>query len=77
MAAIGESLAAARTSLDHLQADEAAADALLRALEDAGGLIGRLQVGCCAPDRLTLYARMLQGLTEVQLSVTRSLGSDH
>lgn len=77
MTAVGETLAAARFSLERLQAGEETADTLLGALEEAGAQIGRLQIACCAPDRVPLYAHMLQRLTEVQLEVTRSLGSSH
>ncbi len=46
-------------------------------LEDAGAQVGRLQVGCCAPNRIPLYARVLEGLTTAQLAVNQALGEGH
>lgn len=46
-------------------------------LEDAGAQLGRLQVGCCAPARMPLYATALDKLTEVQLAVSSDAGIGH
>lgn len=51
--------------------------AVLGTLEDAGAQLGRLQVGCCAPARMPLYARALDKLTEIQLSVSKDAGVGH
>ena len=77
MAELAATLAAVRADLVAVSSDAAAADAALLRLESAGAQIGSLQVGCCAPDRLPLYAEMLQHLTHVQLDVNRSLGRGH
>jgi len=37
-------------------------------------MIGRLQVGCCAPPRMPLYAEALSYLNTIQLEVDRELG---
>lgn len=39
---------------------------LLPLLEEAGAMVGALQVGCCAPNRLPLYARLLEQLNVLQ-----------
>lgn len=46
-------------------------------LEDAGARIGRLQVTCCAPSRMKLYADLLAGLAKAQLHINRELGEGH
>ncbi|MDX1691379.1 MAG: hypothetical protein R3290_10185 [Acidimicrobiia bacterium] len=76
MAELGRTVDAARTAL---QGDFTAATAeeALEHLENAGAQLGRLQVGCCAPKRLPLYARMLENLTTIQLTVNRELGRGH
>lgn len=51
--------------------DSAALDRVLTAIESAGGMVGALQVGCCAPNRLPLYARVLERLTTVQIELTQ------
>lgn len=35
-------------------------------LREAGAMVGALQVGCCAPNRLPLYATVLEQLNVVQ-----------
>lgn len=61
----------------HLDLGLVQSDAALSALEDAGGQLGRLQVGCCAPARMPLYASMLAGLTEIQRAVNAARGQGH
>lgn len=70
MAALGDRLETVRAAVAGDPADRPAA--VTATLEEAGGMIGALQVGCCAPDRLPLYARMLAGLTTVQLELGRA-----
>lgn len=53
------------------------ASATLDLLEDAGARVGRLQVGCCAPDRLPLYARILDDLTTAGRCVSGAAGLGH
>lgn len=77
MKALGETLAAARPLIESVAVDPAAAGAALAQLEDAGAQVGRLQVGCCAPARMPLYARLLEGLTKAQLAVNASAGRSH
>jgi hypothetical protein len=72
------------TALSQARADVAAvghdadrATLAIDRLEDAGAQVGRLQVGCCAPNRLPLYAELLEGLTTAQLEVSRAIGQGH
>ncbi|HSR44368.1 MAG TPA: hypothetical protein VLT15_03940 [Acidimicrobiia bacterium] len=74
MKALARTLAAARAGLDDPGADM---DGTLAHLEDAGAQVGRLQVGCCTPVRLPLYATFLEGLTTAQLAINRSMGLGH
>jgi hypothetical protein len=76
MQALSEALASIRAEVDLLDAHEAP-DALLGLLENAGAQVGSLQVGCCTAQRLPLYARLLEGLTVVQLTVNRAAGRSH
>lgn len=74
MARLAETLEATRS---HLGDGLEQSDAALSALEDAGGRLGRLQVGCCAPARMPLYASMLEGFTEIQRAVNAARGQGH
>ena len=80
-------MAALRTMIDGITAattgftgesDEAdEADEIVHRLEEAGAAIGRLEIGCCAPNRLPLYATMLEELTKVRTSVDAAAGRGH
>ena len=50
---------------------------ILDELEAVGSRIGRLQVGCCAPARLPLYAATLSELNSIQLVINRVRGTGH
>ena len=77
MKRLGETLAEARRDIATVKVDPGTATAAIEYLEDAGAQVGRLQVGCCAPNRLPLYVDLLEGLTTAQLEVNRSLGQSH
>ncbi len=76
MQELGGMLRKAATNLD-AAADPSTTGMVLATLEDAGAQVGRLQVGCCAPNRIPLYARILKGLTTAQLAVNQALGQAH
>lgn len=73
MATLRTKLDGVRELLAEAPTDAVPGHAALSALEQAGAMIGALQVGCCAPDRLPLYTRMLDQLTEIQIGINRSL----
>lgn len=77
MAELAKTLSHVEAGLHDAMNETAAADDVLGRLEDAGAKIGSLQVGCCAPNRMTLYAEMLAELTTLQLEINRSLGRGH
>lgn len=77
MRTLSETLDEARDALDGVGHDVDAADAAVAVLEDAGAQIGWLQVGCCAPNRMPLYADILKGLMNAQLTVNRAVGRGH
>lgn len=61
----------------HLEEIPERAQPLFERLEDAGARVGRLQVICCTPVRIPLYARMLEKLTEIQLQVSKAMGTGY
>ena len=77
MKRLATTLSGARSEIDALTEDPQRAAKAINQLEDAGARVGRLQVGCCAPNRLPLYVELLEGLTTAQLEVNRSLGQGH
>ena len=77
MQALGASLAASHSALGAVDDDPASAEEVHSILEDMGGQIGRLQVGCCTEKRMPLYARMLEDLTDTQIAVSRAVGTGH
>ncbi len=77
MAELGEALTEARVKLRAVTIHpETAGPAAIAALEEAGAQVGRLQVTCCAPDRLHLYAEILENLTKAQTTVGLVLSPD-
>lgn len=77
METLGATFDRTRAGIERLGGDPSQAAAVLASLEEAGAQVGALQVGCCAPNRLPLYADILRELTNVQLAVNRSLGRGH
>lgn len=77
MAELAATIHAARIAIERIVDDPGAVDRVLALLEDAGGQTGRLQVGCCAPVRLPLYSRILDGLTTTRTIVARVSGRGH
>jgi hypothetical protein len=76
MAALAATISTARSALESFAAG-GEAEPVTEALLDAGARVGRLQIGCCAPDRLPLYNRILESLTLAQLTVDRTRAGDH
>jgi hypothetical protein len=65
MLAIKETIASVRAELD------------ASSLMDIGAQIGYLQVGCCAPARMPLYADALNYLSVAQLNIDKPAGMTH
>ncbi|MCP4965914.1 MAG: hypothetical protein GY926_11830 [bacterium] len=73
MAELAATLTEARVKVRAVTIDPGSGlPAAMSTLEEAGAQVGRLQVGCCAPDRLPLYAEILENLIKAQLVPTRS-----
>lgn len=77
MAALAEVIDAASRRVDAFGTGAGSAQSVTDTLEEAGGQVGRLQIGCCAPNRLPLYSRILEDLTTVQLTLDRIRGLGH
>jgi hypothetical protein len=77
MAALREAITEIRKTLPAAMGDRHATSRLLGNLEETGAQIGRLQIGCCAPARLPLYAQMLEDLTTIQRELNRAIGEGH
>jgi hypothetical protein len=76
MASIESGLAEARTRLSDRPADGTLEEVLLL-LTAIGSQVGGLQVECCAPARMPLYAETLENLTTTQWSINKHLGREH
>ena len=68
---------AARERLGEVGEDPAVAGEVVAILHDAGSQLGHLQVDCCAPGRMKLYATALENLSTVQRLLKRSFELDH
>jgi hypothetical protein len=77
MLALKASIASATKDIDAGPSDPAALDRAIATLVDVGGELGKLQVECCAPARMPLYADALEHLTDVQLNINKSVGRGH
>ena len=73
MAKLGNTLTEARIKLRAATIDqESGAAAAIETLEEAGAQVGHLQVTCCAPSRMPLYAEILENLTVAQRTVKKA-----
>jgi len=75
MAAMEATLLTVRRDLE--AGDPRSLDRALERLADIGADLGRLQVGCCAPARMPLYAEALGHLNTIQLDMAKELGTAH
>jgi len=76
LAAVRDELALVRSAVDAVGTPEDAT-VVYSGVDRIGATIGELQVGCCAPARMPLYAETLENLTGVQLDVKRHFKQDH
>ncbi|MDH5504870.1 MAG: hypothetical protein OEY98_12705 [Acidimicrobiia bacterium] len=77
MIELAKTLSEARRRLDAVPSNPGLAGEAIAHLESAGAQVGRLQVGCCAPNRMPLYVTLLAALSEAQLRLSASLGTGH
>jgi len=77
MRRLRQTLADARRLVEAVGDDPDQGVAAIARLEDAGEQVGRLHVGCCAPDRIPLYAEILEGLMLAQRKVTSGVRLTH
>lgn len=68
---------AARSQLGQIGDDAKAALQVVDILHDAGAQLGYLQVACCAPARMKLYATTLESLSKTQRLITRTFDLEH
>lgn len=76
MSRLGETLKGARSQLTESDSPSEAIEVIAR-LADAGAQLGGLQVECCAPSRMPLYAGMLEHLMVAQRAVTKAYALSH
>ena len=74
MEALQGTLSRVRSDIGRLETDPPAYDRVLEELKEAGAEIGKLQIECCAPARMPLYAELLAGLSRTQRMVTAARG---
>ena len=77
MRRLRQTLADARRLVEAVEGADDRGVAAIARLEDAGEQVGRLHVGCCAPDRVPLYAEILEGLMLAQRKVTGGMRLAH
>lgn len=78
METLAATLEAARSNLEGIEQNNESGATVIAMLEDAGAQLGYLQVSCCVPGRMKLYAEALERLTKAQRGIRRSLASaDH
>lgn len=77
MEALAGTLGRARVALGEVGTDEERAVEVIALLEDAGAQLGHLQVACCTPSRMKLYADTLASLSRIQRVLTREFALDH
>lgn len=77
MEQLAGTLAEARSRLAGVDDDPTTAVGVIDVLVDAGGQLGHLQVECCAPGRMALYASTLTELSKVQRLLKRTFELEH
>lgn len=75
MEALADTLASARERFEQMEGDPSAANAVNDLLENAGSQLGSLQVSCCAPGRMKLYASTLESLMKAQRAIKKAVPS--
>ncbi|HSJ28295.1 MAG TPA: hypothetical protein VLB67_08785 [Acidimicrobiia bacterium] len=77
MEVLTSTLASARAQLADAAHDAEVAGEVVAILQDAGAQLGHLQVDCCAPARMKLYATTLENLSKIQRLLKRTFELEH
>lgn len=77
MERLTSTLTAARAQLADAAHDAEVAGEVVAILQDAGAQLGHLQVDCCAPARMKLYATTLENLSKIQRLLKRTFELEH
>lgn len=77
METLTSTLTAVRAQLAHAAHDAEVAGEVVAILQDAGAQLGHLQVDCCAPARMKLYATTLENLSKIQRLLKRTFKLEH
>lgn len=77
MEMLTSTLTAVRAQLADASHDADVAREVVAILQDAGAQLGHLQVDCCAPARMTLYATSLENLSKIQRLLKRTFKLEH
>lgn len=77
MQALAHELVVVGSQFETYGGDVPDVEAIIQRLERTGAQIGKLQVGCCAPARMPLYADLLTSLMELQRIATGLVGGGH
>ena len=76
MQAIRLDIDTARDRIDAFDTERSQRE-IIEILEGIGAQVGHLQVACCTPARMPLYADTLRGLAATQVHISRSVGQGH
>lgn len=74
---LARTIDAARDRLGQIGDDPKIALQVVDILHDAGAQLGYLQVACCAPARMKLYATTLESLSKTQRLIKRTFDLEH
>ena len=77
MERLAATIESARGRLGEIGEDPEIASEVVEILHDAGGQLGYLQVACCAPARMKLYATKLENLSKTQRLIKRTFDLEH
>ena len=77
METLTSTLTAVRAQLTDAAHDAEVAGEVVAILQDAGAQLGHLQVDCCAPARMKLYATTLENLSKIQRLLKRTFDLEH
>lgn len=77
METLTSTLTTVRAQLADAAHDPEVAGEVVGLLQEAGAQLGHLQVDCCAPARMKLYATTLENLSKIQRLLKRTFELEH